>query len=103
PLKGLEYHNEWQEHVIPWLDFQFESPHRSAVALFYFLYFGLTGLHALHLSIGVAVMGIFAVRIHRRGMANLTNQIEIGALYWHFVDDVWVFLFPIIYLVERHG
>jgi len=102
-LKGLEYHDEWQEHLIPWLDFRFEAPHRGAAALFYFLYFGMTGLHAMHLSIGVTMMGIFAVRARRQSLARLKNQIEVGALYWHFVDSVWVFLYPIIYLVERHG
>ncbi len=102
-LKGLEYHDEWQEHLIPWLDFRFEAPHRGAAALFYFLYFGMTGLHAIHLSIGVTVMIIFAVRVYRQHVEELRNQIEIGALYWHFVDSIWVFLYPIIYLVERHG
>jgi cytochrome c oxidase subunit 3 len=102
-LKGLEYHDEWQEHLIPWIDFRFEAAHRSAAALFYFLYFGMTGLHAIHLTIGVSVMGIFAVRAHRHNVAALQNQIENGALYWHFVDSIWVFLYPIIYLVERHG
>jgi len=102
-LKGLEYRDEWQEHLVPWLDFSFESSHRAGAALFYFLYFGMTGLHAIHLSIGVTMVCVFAVRASRQDIAPMRNQIEIGALYWHFVDSIWVFLYPMIYLVERHG
>jgi len=102
-LKGLEYYSEWQEHLIPWLDFRFEPAKRGGAALFYFLYFGATGLHAIHLSIGVTIVFIFAVRAGRQGIERLGNQLEIGALYWHFVDSIWVLLYPMIYLVERHG
>jgi cytochrome c oxidase subunit 3 len=48
-------------------------------------------------------MIVFALRLGMRPLAQLRNQIEMGALYWHFVDGVWVFLYPILYLVERHG
>jgi cytochrome c oxidase subunit 3 len=102
-LKGVEYRDEWREHLVPWLDFRFESAHRRAAGLFYVLYFAMTGLHAVHLSIGIAVMGVFAARIRARGARTLRNSIEMGALYWHFVDSVWVFLYPMLYLVERHG
>jgi cytochrome c oxidase subunit 3 len=102
-LKGLEYHDEWHEHLVPWMDFEFAAPHRAAAALFYFLYFGMTGLHAVHLTIGIAVLGTFAWRLGRAPILHMQNQVEIGALYWHFVDGIWVFLYPILYLVERHG
>jgi cytochrome c oxidase subunit 3 len=102
-LKGLEYHDEWREHLVPWLDFHFERPQQRAAALFYFLYFATTGLHAVHLSIGIAVMCIFALRVRAHGVRGLRNSIEMGALYWHFVDSVWVFLYPMLYLVERHA
>jgi cytochrome c oxidase subunit III len=102
-LKGLEYHDEWREHLIPWLEFRFEPAHARAAVLFYFLYFGMTGLHAVHLSIGIAVLCVFALRVRTHGIGKLRNPIAIGALYWHFVDSVWVFLYPILYLVERHG
>ena len=102
-LKGVEYHDEWLEHLIPWLDFRFEPAQRAGAGLFYFLYFGMTGLHAIHLTIGVTVVCIFAVRAYRQGVAPLRNQIEVSALYWHFVDSIWVFLYPMIYLLERHG
>ena len=100
-LKGLEYDHEWLEHLVPWEDFRFEAPHQRAAAFFYFLYFGMTGLHAVHLTIGIVVMGVLALRAC--SLAESRNQIEMGALYWHFVDAVWVVLYPILYLVERHG
>jgi cytochrome c oxidase subunit 3 len=102
-LKGLEYRDEWREHLIPWLDFEFELPQQRAAAFFYFLYFGMTGLHAVHLSIGIVVMCVFALRVRAHGVDRLRNSIEMGGLYWHFVDGVWVFLYPLLYLVERHG
>ncbi|MFL6601703.1 MAG: cytochrome c oxidase subunit 3 [Steroidobacteraceae bacterium] len=102
-LKGLEYRHEWQEHLVPWLDFRFEPVHQHAAALFYFLYFGMTGLHAIHLTIGIAVVGVFVLRLARQPLADLQNSVEMGALYWHFVDGIWVVLYPILYLLERHG
>lgn len=102
-LKGLEYYDEWREHLVPWLDFHFEPQYAHGAALFYFLYFGMTGLHAVHLTIGIGVACVFAVRLRWRPAQHLSRQIEIGALYWHFVDGIWIFLYPILYLVERHG
>jgi cytochrome c oxidase subunit 3 len=102
-LKGIEYHDEWREHLVPWLDFRFEPRHQRAATLFYFLYFGMTGLHAVHLSIGIAVMSVFALRVRRQAINTLRSPLEMGALYWHFVDGIWVFLYPMLYLVERHG
>lgn len=101
-LKGLEYTDEWHEHLVPWLDFQFEASHAHGAALFYYLYFGMTGLHAVHLSIGIAMACVFAGRLRAQRPRRLRNQIEVGALYWHFVDAIWVFLYPILYLIERH-
>ena len=101
-LKGLEYAQDGHEQLVPWLAFRFEGPLRTATALFYDLYFALTGLHALHLSIGVVVAIVFAVRA-RHAPAALPRQVEIAGLYWHFVDCVWVFLYPMIYLIDRHG
>src|SRR5882724_10214268 len=96
-LKGIEYRDEWREHLVPWLDFRFEPRHQRAAALFYFLYFAMTGLHAVHLSIGIAVMSVLALRVRTQGLNTLRNPIEMGALYWHFVDGIWVFLYPMLY------
>jgi cytochrome c oxidase subunit 3 len=102
-LKAFEYLEEWQEQLIPWLDFRFEPALRKPAALFYFLYFGMTGLHALHLTIGIGVVCTFARRLRSHSPAAMRAKIEGLALYWHFVDAIWVVLFPLIYLVERHG
>ena len=64
-LKGLEYSQEYAEHLVPGLNFSSDSPHAHAIELFYFLYFGLTGIHALHLSIGIAIVALIAVRAWR--------------------------------------
>jgi cytochrome c oxidase subunit 3 len=72
--------------------------------LFFFLYFGMTGLHALHMIIGVGLLAWLIVPSFRgRFDANNHNYVEGIGLYWHFVDIVWIFLFPLLYLVGRHG
>jgi len=103
-LKGIEYAQEYAEHLVPGLDFSSDRPHAHAIELFYFLYFALTGIHAVHLSIGIVIVGIMAWRASRGafGPAYYT-PVEITGLYWHFVDLVWIFLYPLIYLNGRSG
>ena len=103
-LKAIEYAQEYAERLVPGLDFSSESPHAHVIELFYFLYFALTGIHALHLSIGIVIVGIMAWRAWRGafGPAYYT-PVEITGLYWHFVDLVWIFLYPLIYLNGRSG
>jgi len=102
-LKAIEYLDEWQEHLVPWLGFQFDPLHAEGAAQFFILYFAMTGLHALHLTIGVGIMVCFAWQLRAHSPASMRGRIEIGALYWHFVDAIWVFLYPLIYLVGRYG
>jgi cytochrome c oxidase subunit 3 len=102
-FKAFEYLKEWHEHLVPWLDFRFERALRQPAALFYFLYFAMTGLHALHLTIGIGIVSTLAKRLRSHSPASMRAQVEGGALYWHFVDAIWVVLFPLIYLLERHG
>ena len=71
----------------------------SRVELFFVLYFAMTGLHALHMVIGIVAIGILAFLIHRKKFADGTTVESLG-LYWHFVDLVWVFLFPLLYLID---
>jgi len=102
-IKGIEYRHEWQERLFPGAGFFFpEHQHAAAARMFYFLYFGMTGLHALHLTIGIVMVLVFALGLSRgaRRFAN-AERIEVAALYWHFVDAVWIFLYPILYLVGR--
>jgi len=71
--------------------------------MFYWIYFAMTGLHALHMIIGaglIAVLIVLAVR--GRFTAEYHMPVEITGLYWHFVDIVWIFLFPLLYLIGRH-
>ncbi len=71
--------------------------------LFFSLYFCLTGVHALHMVIGIGIMLVMLVLAWRgRFTPDYYNQIEISGLYWHFVDIVWIFLFPLLYLVGFH-
>jgi cytochrome c oxidase subunit 3 len=72
--------------------------------LFFFLYFGMTGLHAVHMIIGVGLLA-WLIRPSLKGRfdGNNHNYVEGIGLYWHFVDIVWIFLFPLLYLVGRHG
>ena len=89
---------------MPGLNFAFEGPNAGPARLFFIFYFIMTGLHAIHLTIGiilVAVMAIFAWR-GRYGEGRYM-PVEITGLYWHFIDVVWVFLYPLIYLVGHRG
>ena len=71
--------------------------------LYFSLYFTMTGLHALHMIIGIGLMAVITWMAHKGKFdANYYTPVEIGGLYWHFVDIVWIFLFPLLYLVERH-
>jgi cytochrome c oxidase subunit 3 len=70
-------------------------------ARFYFLYYAMTGLHAVHLSIGIGIVAWLAVHA-KRFSAAYHVPVEVTGLYWHFVDIVWVFLYPMFYLLERY-
>ena len=143
-LKGLEYYKDWQNHLVPGVNFQFDNapanngglslqrqndrsafppqivvppgqpsalpdsrspemtPTRIAPeALFFVLYFFLTGLHAVHLTVGICWVTVAAILARKERFAD-AQPVEILGLYWHFVDVVWIFLYPMIYLGGRH-
>jgi cytochrome c oxidase subunit III len=103
-VKGTEYRHEWEEHLFPGASFAFPGPHADGVRYFYFTYFAMTGLHAVHLFIGIVMVGIFGIGLGRGAMAFANpERIELAGLYWHFIDAVWIFLYPILYLVGRAG
>ena len=103
-LKGIEYAQEIHEHLLPGRTFHFEGPHAAHAEMFFYLYFLMTGVHALHVTIGVVLIAIFACRAWRSdALTRHDTPVELLGLYWHFVDIVWVFLFPLIYLVDRHS
>ena len=103
-IKSVEYYHKFAEHHIPGPGFQFEKEYVQQAQLFFSLYFVMTGLHALHMIIGI---GIMLVMLWWSWNGTITEEysspIEISGLYWHFVDIVWIFLFPLLYLIGRHA
>jgi cytochrome c oxidase subunit 3 len=99
-IKGWEYVKDFREHLWPGPGFAVQEP---GAELFFMLYFFMTALHALHLLCGIVTVGIFARGSARRRPWASPTRIEAVALYWHFVDIVWIFLYPFLYLVERHA
>ena len=100
-IKGIEYYSKFVEHHVPGPSFHFEEAQFAAHAqIFFSLYFLMTGLHALHMIIGFGIM-LFMLGWTWRGTitAEYYGPIEIAGLYWHFVDIVWIFLFPLLYLL----
>jgi cytochrome c oxidase subunit 3 len=101
-VKFFEYKHKYDLNHIPGPNFEFEGPHAPQVQIFISLYFGLTGLHALHMIVGCAILGVITWMAHRRKFSpEWYTPVELSGLYWHFVDIVWIFLFPLLYLVDR--
>lgn len=102
-LKFLEYFDHYAEHKVPGIWFVTHKPEAAAEQLFYFFYFALTGLHAIHLTIGIGLVTVVAVRtVMGRFNAEYHTPISIVGLYWHFVDIIWTFLYVIFYLPGFH-
>ena len=101
-VKGFEYAHKFEMHHVPGPNFVFEGPHADQVQIFLSLYFMMTGLHALHMLIGFGVLAWIAWMAHREKFTTeWYSHVEMAGLYWHFVDIVWIFLFPLLYLVDR--
>jgi cytochrome c oxidase subunit 3 len=111
-IKGREYYEEFENHLAPGLHYSAAALHLPADApadlarqtqLFFVFYFFMTGLHAFHMIIGIAIMAVLVV-LARRGWftRDYYTPLEMTGLYWHFVDLVWVFLFPLLYLIDLH-
>lgn len=111
-IKGIEYHDKFVEHHVPGASFSFHEeipghPDQYAnprhAQIFFALYFIMTGLHALHMVVG---LGIFTWLLWAAWKGRFTphyhTPLEIGGLYWHFVDIIWIYLFPLLYLIDRH-
>jgi len=99
-VKGCEYVLEWQEGLFPGPGFPLTQP---GAQLFFALYFFTSGLHAVHLICGIAAVATFACATAAARAWAKPERLEAVALYWHFVDVVWIFLYPLLYLVERHA
>jgi len=103
-IKAIEYGHKFAEHLVPGPGFNFEGPAARHVQLFFSFYFAMTGLHALHMVVGVGLMAWLLLHSWRgRFSAAYFWPVELSGLYWHFVDIVWIFLFPLLYLVARHA
>ncbi|HEU4375409.1 MAG TPA: cytochrome c oxidase subunit 3 [Telluria sp.] len=107
-IKGWEYHAEFAAHLFPGAGFHPADaatlPLLHGMELFFVLYFALTGLHALHLTAGIVVCLLLALRLRHPPPAGAASEaVELAGLYWHFVDVIWIFLYPLLYLVERAG
>ena len=103
-IKAVEYSHKWHEHLVPGPGFAFEGVPGGHEQLFFALYFCMTGLHAFHMLIGIGLLAWLSVHALRgRFTRENSNWVEMTGLYWHFVDLVWIFLFPLLYLVGRHS
>lgn len=100
-IKGFEYSHKYAEGLIPGIRFTLEGP--DHVELYFILYFVMTGFHALHMIVGIGIMTAMIILTRKgRFSPEYYNPIEVSGLYWHFVDIVWIFLYPLFYLIRVH-
>src|SRR4026209_2945920 len=115
-IKAVEYHEKYTDRLIPGklipgAEFG-PDPHQlhllegatmKQVEMFYYIYFAMTGMHALHMIIGAGLlMYLIIFSLRGRFDPEYHSPVEVIGLYWHFVDIVWIFLFPLLYLLGRH-
>ena len=103
-VKGYEWNEKFQEHHIPGPAFHMEGTQLQGQAqLFFSLYFAMTGLHALHMVIGAGILTWLLINAWKgKYSADYMTPVDVAGLYWHFVDIIWIYLFPLLYLVSRH-
>ena len=102
-VKYIEYSDKFAHHIVPGPHFQWEGIYPKPAEQFYSLYFAMTGLHALHMIIGLGIMAVITWMASRKTFdSEYYTPVEVAGLYWHFVDIVWIFLFPLLYLIGRH-
>ena len=117
-IKAVEYKEKFDHHHVPGASFKWEEEGHAAaeqpqtaspemdtgkIQLFYWLYFAMTGVHALHMIIGIGVMLVLLYMSYKgRFTPEYHAPVELSGLYWHFVDIVWIFLFPLLYLIGAH-
>jgi cytochrome c oxidase subunit 3 len=103
-VKAYEWNQKFEEHHVPGPSFHLEGTAEQGPAqLFFSLYFTMTGLHALHMVVGEGLM-LFLLWQACAGKYSPSyyTPVDVGGLYWHFVDIIWIFLFPLLYLIARH-
>ena len=100
-LKGVEYSIEYREQLVPGINFSFDADKADGAQLFFLFYFIATVIHALHMLIGIGLLAVMAVLTWRSPSTRHRAALHSTALYWHFVDVIWIFLFALIYLPGR--
>ena len=123
-IKTIEYREKWEKHHVPGIHYSLQTVldpasdpevyteyHDKPLALdmarhtelYFFLYFAMTGMHALHMIIGIAILGFMIFRAQAGAYTTgHVTFVENFGLYWHFVDIIWIYLFPLLYLISRH-
>jgi cytochrome c oxidase subunit 3 len=102
-IKFFEYKHKFHVGSVPGSLWHFENEWGDKAQLFYSLYFGATGLHGFHVLIGIVLIGVFAIKAHLGHYPKERYQpVEMVGLYWHFVDLVWIYVFPLFYLIGRY-
>jgi cytochrome c oxidase subunit III len=104
-IKYFEWHSKWVEHLVPGFNFQYDKAPQyfHHAQILFFLYFCMTGMHALHMVVGLGLLTYLLIQSLRRVFsAFYFTPVEMIGLYWHFVDIVWIFLFPLLYLIGFH-
>jgi len=113
-IKAVEYYDKYRDHLIPGRLIPgnpfspagvhlLEGANPQKVEMFYWIYFAMTGMHAIHMIIGVGVLSVILYySVRGRYGPEYHNPVEVSGLYWHFVDIIWIFLFPLLYLLGRH-
>ncbi|MHB8735121.1 MAG: cytochrome c oxidase subunit 3 family protein [Terriglobales bacterium] len=107
-FKGIEYHEHILEGHVPGANFRYDTPGVSfavakEVVLFNILYFCMTGLHAFHMIVGLGLMLWLVIKAQKGAFTPAYNTpVELIGLYWHFVDLVWIYLYPLLYLIDRY-
>jgi cytochrome c oxidase subunit 3 len=102
-VKVVEYRDKFLHNLVPGPNFEWATPaNANGAEIFYSLYFCMTGLHALHMIIGITLLSVITWMAHKKRFTpEWSTPVEMSGLYWHFVDIVWIFLFPLLYLVDR--
>ena len=102
-IKAVEYTEKFRDLIVPGPFFEWHGAYPKAAEMFYSLYFCMTGLHAIHMVVGLGIMSVITTMAWRKRFdGTWYTPVEVTGLYWHFVDIVWIFLFPLLYLIGRH-
>jgi cytochrome c oxidase subunit 3 len=103
-IKAFEYHHKWIERLVPGPYFHFEGRDPQHAQLLFSFYFLMTGMHALHMIVGAGLLTWLILKARKHIFSgSYYTPVEMVGLYWHFVDIVWIFLFPLLYLIGRHN